>query len=320
MKTNGKNKYLAFTGGVGGAKLCVGLSKILNAYEIAFVVNTGDDFIHLDFPICPDLDSLMYALSAENNEELGWGRKGETWNFLRSFAELGGENWFQLGDRDLAIHVMRKQLLREGLTLSEVTSELYQRFGISHAVLPMTNEQVATKIQSQGELKSFQKYFVREKCEPKIEKIVYHGSEHAKPVPAVLEKLKDPNLSGVIICPSNPFLSIDPILSLETIKSALLGLDVPVIAVSPIIHGSAVKGPTDKIMAELGFNQSALGVAEHYDNLITHFVLDNADVNLRSEIEKLGLSVLVCNTLMKTLDDKTELAENVIKFTKNTPI
>ena len=317
MKTNGKNKYLAFTGGVGGAKLCVGLSKILSAYEIAFVVNTGDDFVHLDFPICPDLDSLMYALSAENNEELGWGRKGETWNFLRSFAELGGENWFQLGDRDLAIHVMRKQLLREGLTLSEVTSELYQRFGISHAVIPMTNEQVATKIQSQGELKSFQKYFVREKCEPKIEKIVYHGSEHAKPVPAVLEKLKDPSLSGVIICPSNPFLSIDPILSLETIKSALLGLDVPVIAVSPIIHGSAVKGPTDKIMAELGFNQSALGVAEHYDNLITHFVLDNADVNLRSEIEKLGLSVLVCNTLMKTLDDKTELAENVIKFIEN---
>ena len=282
MKTNSKNRYLAFTGGVGGAKLCVGLSKILSAYEIAFVVNTGDDFIHLDFPICPDLDSLMYALSAENNEELGWGRKGETWNFLRSFAELGGENWFQLGDRDLAVHVMRKQLLQEGLTLSEVTTELYQRFGISHAVIPMTNEQVATKIQSQGELKSFQKYFVREKCEPKIEKIVYHGSEHAKPAPGVLERLKDPNLSGVIICPSNPFLSIDPILSLETIKSALLGLDVPVIAVSPIIHGSAVKGPTDKIMAELGFNQSALGVAEHYDNLITHFVLDNADVNLRS--------------------------------------
>ena len=320
MKTNGKNRYLAFTGGVGGAKLCVGLSKILSAYEIAFVVNTGDDFIHLDFPICPDLDSLMYALSAENNEELGWGRKGETWNFLRSFAELGGENWFQLGDRDLAVHVMRKQLLREGLTLSEVTSELYQRFGISHAVLPMTNEQVATKIESQGELKSFQKYFVREKCEPKIEKIVYHGSEHAKPVPAVLEKLKDPNLSGVIICPSNPFLSIDPILSLETIKSVFLSLDVPVIAVSPIIHGNAVKGPTDKIMTELGFNQSALGVAEHYDNLITHFVLDNADVNLRSEIEKLGLSVLVCNTLMKTLDDKIELADNVIKFIKNTSI
>ena len=320
MKTDTKNKYLAFTGGVGGAKLCVGLSKILSANEIAFVVNTGDDFTHLDFPICPDLDSLMYALSAENNEELGWGRKGETWNFLRSFAELGGENWFQLGDRDLAVHVMRKQLLREGLTLSEVTSELYQRFGISHAVIPMTNEQVATKIQSHGELKSFQKYFVRERCEPKIEKIIYHGSEHAKPVPAILEKLRDPNLSGVVICPSNPFLSIDPILSLETIKSALLSLDVPVIAVSPIINGSAVKGPTDKIMAELGFNQSALGVAEHYDNLITHFVLDNADVNLRSEIEKLGLNVLVCNTLMKTLDDKTELAENVINFTKNTPI
>ena len=169
MKTNGKNKYLALTGGVGGAKLCVGLSKILSAYEIAFVVNTGDDFTHLDFPFCPDLDSLMYALSAENNEELGWGRKGETWNFLRSFAELGGENWFQLGDRDLAIHVMRKQLLREGLTLAEVTNKLYQRFGISHTVIPMTNEQVATKIQSQGELKSFQKYFVKEKCEPKIE-------------------------------------------------------------------------------------------------------------------------------------------------------
>ena len=320
MKTNSKSKYLAFTGGVGGAKLCVGLSKILNAYDIAFVVNTGDDFTHLDLPICPDLDSLMYALSAQNNEELGWGRKGETWNFLRSFAELGGENWFQLGDRDLAIHVMRKQLLREGFTLAEVTSKLYQRFGISHAVIPMSNDQVATKIQSQGELKSFQKYFVKEKCEPKIEKIVYHGSKHAKPVPTLLEKLRDPDLSGVVICPSNPFLSIDPILSLETIKSALLSLNVPVVAVSPIIHGSAVKGPTDKIMGELGFNQSALGVAEHYDNLITHFVLDNEDVNLRPEIEKLGLSVLVCNTLMKTLDDKTQLADNVIKFIKNSSI
>ena len=320
MKTNGNNKYLALTGGVGGAKLCVGLSKILNAYEIAFVVNTGDDFTHLDFPICPDLDSLMYALSAENNEELGWGRKGETWNFLMSFAELGGENWFQLGDRDLAVHVMRKQLLGKGLTLAEVTSELYQRFGISHAVIPMTNEQVATKIQSQGELQSFQKYFVKEKCEPKIEKIVYHGSKHAKAVPAVLEKLKEPDLSGVVICPSNPFLSIDPILSLETIKSALLSLEVPVVAVSPIIQGSAVKGPTEKIMGELGFTQSALGIAEHYDNLITHFVLDNEDVNLRLEVEKLGLNVLVCNTLMKSLDDKTELADNVIKLIKNTSI
>ena len=320
MNTNCKKKYLALTGGVGGAKLCVGLSRILNPSQVVFVVNTGDDFTHLDFSICPDLDTLMYALSAENNEELGWGRKGETWNFLRSFAELGGENWFQLGDKDLAVHVMRKQLLRLGLTLSEVTGELCQRFGISHAVIPMTNEQVATKIQSQGELKSFQKYFVKEKCEPKVEKIMYHGSGHAKPVPAVLEQLGDPDLSGVVICPSNPFLSIDPILSIEAIKSALLSLDVPIVAVSPIIDGSAVKGPTDKIMGELGVSQSSLGVAEHYDDLITHFVLDNKDESLRSDIEALGLRVLVCNTFMKTLDEKAVLADNVIRFIEKSSV
>ena len=149
MNANSHKKYLALTGGVGGAKLCVGLAKILNPDEITFVVNTGDDFTHLDFPICPDLDTLMYALSGESNEELGWGRKGESWNFLESYSALGGDNWFRLGDKDLAVHLMRKQLSVDGLTLDVVTAELYQRFGIYHQAIPMSNHKVSTMIRAE---------------------------------------------------------------------------------------------------------------------------------------------------------------------------
>ncbi|MEC9248498.1 MAG: 2-phospho-L-lactate transferase [Pseudomonadota bacterium] len=306
--------YVALTGGVGGAKLCLGLTSLLDKSKVSFIVNTGDDFKHLGLHISPDLDTLMYTLSGESNEDLGWGRKDESWNFLKSFSRLGGDSWFSLGDKDLAVHIMRDRLLSKGLSLSVVTTDLYQRFGIKYSVLPMTDDRVATKVLVKGKEKSFQEYFVKEKCGPIIERVVYKGASEASPSEGIERLLSDTKLSGIIICPSNPFLSIDPILSVKKIKEKLKNLDVPIVAVSPIIAGQSVKGPTSKIMEELGVKPSALGIAEHYGALISGFVLDEADRVLKSKIESLGLKVLVCNTLMKTLDEKVELADNVLQF------
>ena len=306
--------YVALTGGVGGAKLCLGFTKILDKSEISFIVNTGDDFKHLDLHISPDLDTLMYTLSGESNETLGWGRKKETWNFLESLGSLGGENWFNLGDKDLAVHVKRTQMLSENIPLSEVTTHLYRKFGIEHKAIPMSDSKVPTKVIIDGEEKSFQEYFVKERCAPIIQKVVYQDANLAEYSTDVNKVLDDPALSGIIICPSNPFLSIGPILSIPQIKRKLESLKVPIVAVSPIIAGEAIKGPTGKIMKELGLKQTAAAVADHYGVLISGFVLDEMDKSLLSAVELLGPRVLLTNTLMKTLDEKVELADNIVQF------
>ena len=313
-------RYLALSGGVGGAKLALGLSRLLGADELTVLVNTGDDFEHLGLRICPDLDSLTYALSGLSNQTVGWGQKDETWQCLDALGRLGGEDWFRLGDRDLATHILRSEWLRAGQNLTEVTAKLCAALEIKTEVLPMSNDSVATEIICQsGESLSFQHYFVRERCEPPIQDVRFKGIDQAALNPKAAALLDGPSpLDGVIICPSNPFVSVRPILDLDQMAGRLIEHKAPVIAVSPIVSGLAIKGPAAKMMEEMQLPQSALGVAEyyvqHYPKVLDGFVLDVQDEHSASDIERLGLKVLVTNTMMHSLEDRCQLADNVLSF------
>mgnify|MGYP000892842051 CR=1 FL=1 len=308
------SKYLAITGGVGGAKLALGLSKILTPAELAFVVNTGDDFQHIGLHVSPDVDTLMYTLAGLDNPETGWGRVGESWNFIETFAGLGGESWFNLGDRDLAVHARRTQLLRAGHSLSDVIHLLYAANSIPFTTWPMSDDPAPTRVLTDAGELDFQHYFVRERCQPVVKKINLAAAGRALANPKVLEFLSDPDLAGVVICPSNPFLSIDPLLAMPELRSALAATQAPVIAISPLVGGDAVKGPTAKIMRELGLPQDAGEIASHYGDLLDGFVLDQTDADLEIKITHSGLAVRVAQTFMQTLDDRVDLAQTALGF------
>ena len=305
---------VALSGGVGGAKLALGLSRILAPAQLDVIVNTGDDFEHLGLTICPDLDTLTYTLAGLNNTETGWGRAGETWTFMASLRALGGESWFQLGDGDLAIHVERTRRLAAGEPLSRVTAELTARLGIELSVIPMSDDPVRTFVETAAGVLAFQHYFVRDQCAPEVTGFEFRGAKTATPSPMALGALADPALDAVVICPSNPFISIDPILAVPGLRGAIEDAAAPVIAVSPIVGGKAIKGPTAKMMLELGVTQSAASVARHYDGLIDGFVLDSEDAASGDEIRALGLDVLTTNTVMQSLEDRVSLAADVLEF------
>jgi len=307
-------RILAFTGCVGGAKLALGLSTLLGPEELAFVVNTGDDFRHLGFPVSPDIDTLVYTLSGTCNTETGWGRRDESWQLMQALKEIGGESWFALGDKDLAMHVERRRLLKEGLTIGEVTASLAKSFGIAHRIFPMSNEQVQTRVLTDHGRMDFQHYFVREKCEPVVRGFEFEGSAQAQINPDILKWLTSPGLNGIILCPSNPYVSIDPILSIPGIREQLITCQVPVIAVSPVVGGAAIKGPTVKMMQELGIPNAADSVASHYADFLDGFVLDIEDSALTTEVEALGLASTVTQTVMKTLDDRINLGRICLEF------
>ena len=308
------SKYLAITGGVGGAKLALGLSHILGPSELAFLVNTGDDFEHLGLHVSPDIDTLMYTLSGLSNPETGWGRAGESWHFIESLRELGGETWFKLGDRDLAVHVRRTTLLEEGRRLTDVTAALFRAVGIEHQALPMSDAPVRTMINTDAGQLAFQHYFVRERCEPVVRGFAYDGADSAQAVPEFDAWMADADLAGVIICPSNPFLSIDPIFAIAGIKQTLLDCKAPVVAVSPIVDGVAIKGPTAKIMAELDVPTDAAAIAAHYGPLLDGFIIDEADRALETAIRAAGLDVVATQSVMRTLDDKIDLAHTALEL------
>ncbi len=317
--TNGsaKGMYLAISGGVGGAKLALGLSHLLSPAELAIVTNTGDDFDHLGLRICPDLDTVMYTLADLNNKEQGWGLAGETWNFLAALKKFDGETWFQLGDRDLATHVMRTHLLGTGMSLSQVTGELCRYLGVQHAVFPMTDSHVSTGVKlKDGETLPFQHYFVRDRCEPEVKGFQFTGIQQAEPSAGFSACLKDPELQAVIICPSNPFVSVDPVLALPGIRNQLHEIAAPVIAISPIVGGNALKGPTAKMMQELDMPRSALSVANHYGDLLDGFVLDSVDAELRPQLEDLGIATIATSTVMITLEDRIQLAADTLSFAR----
>jgi LPPG:FO 2-phospho-L-lactate transferase len=317
MATNVNNssqrKILALSGGVGGAKLVLGLSRVLAADELTIVANTGDDFEHLGLHISPDLDTVMYTLAGLNNQEQGWGLAGETWSMLAAMEQLGGESWFRLGDRDIATHLRRTELLAAGKTLTEVTAELCQQLSLSQTLLPMSDDSVRTFVDTErGEL-AFQHYFVREQCAPAVRGFSFRGLESANPNPALMNLLNDDILEAVIICPSNPFVSIDPILKLPGVTEALKRSSAKVIAVSPIVSGMAIKGPAAKMMRELSMPVTADAVAHYYGDLLDLFVIDESDVTLGKSIEQRGVSVATTPTVMKTIEDREHLARFVLE-------
>ncbi len=310
----GGGRVLALCGGVGGAKLALGLYSTLAAGQLTLLVNTGDDFEHLGLHVSPDLDTVLYTLAGLSDPVRGWGRADETWNFMSALDELGGEPWFSLGDRDLALHVERTRRLRAGEALSAVTAELARRLKVTAAIVPMTDDPVRTIVHTPEGPLPFQQYFVRHRCEPVIDRISFSGAGEARPNPALLAALTDPELAAIVICPSNPYLSIDPILAVPGIRQALRQAAVPVIAVSPIIGGQAVKGPTAKIMAELGIGNTSAAIAEHYRGLIDGLLIDAADGAEAAEAGCAGIRVELTQTLMQSLDDRRSLAAAVLAF------
>ena len=306
---------LALAGGVGGGKFCRGLTAVLPPNQLAVVVNTADDFVHLGLHVSPDIDSVLYALADQNDLERGWGLAGETWNFMAALERLGGETWFRLGDRDLATHVLRTEALAAGRTLSEVTAMLARRLDIAHVVVPMTDNAVRSIVDTDEGPLDFQDYFVRRQCQPKFRGVTFQGIAHAEPSEGFRRALD--RTQAIVITPSNPFVSVDPILALPGIKDALLQSRRPVVAVSPIVGGKAVKGPLAKMMRERGVEPSALGVARHYGRLVDGWVIDSVDRDLAPAIEALGCRVKVCNTMMRTLDDKRHLAHDAMALAFN---
>ena len=305
-----RRRWVALSGGVGGAKLSLGLAQVLGD-RLTVIVNTGDDFEHLGLHVSPDIDTAIYTLAGLVNPETGWGRRDETWTFMRAIAELGGPSWFNLGDGDLAMHVERTRRLRAGGSLTDVCAFVGARLGIAARVIPMSDDSVRTFVETEGRTLGFQEYFVGEQCRPIVSDIRFDGAAQARPAAAALAALSDPDLGGIIICPSNPYLSVDPILAIPGFANALRARKAPVIAVSPIIGGKAIKGPAAKIMGELGIAPDAVSVAKHYAGLIDGFVVDRADADLAGRIE---VTTLAVNTLMRTLDDKVALARDCLSF------
>ncbi|MSQ72590.1 MAG: 2-phospho-L-lactate transferase [Betaproteobacteria bacterium] len=304
---------LALAGGVGGAKMAAGLHRLLGE-GLTVAVNTGDDFEHLGLSISPDLDTVMYTLAGMNNPLTGWGIAGETWEFMGMLERLGGETWFRLGDRDLAVHVERTRRLAAGETLSAVTAALCTRLGILGTIAPMSDQPVRTMVESdRGEL-AFQDYFVRLKCEPVVRTLRFAGAAQAAPGAPFAAALADTSLAGIVICPSNPYLSVQPILEVPGVAAALRARRVPAIAISPIVGGRALKGPAAKIMRELGREISAREIARHYAGLIDGLVIDDADAALAPDIAGLGVQALVTGTVMENVATSIDLAERSLAF------
>lgn len=300
---------VALAGGVGGAKLATGLQAVLPPGNLTVIVNTADDFEHWGLNICPDLDTVTYNLAGLHNPETGWGRVDESFSTLASMSHLGGEDWFRLGDKDLAIHLRRTEWLRQGVSLTEVTERLRRSLGIPSCILPMSDTPVRTLVHTEDGDLPFQHYFVRQRCEPMVIDLTFVGAADARLTDAVQEALATAAL--VIFCPSNPYLSLDPILSIPGLRQQLRRMSAPKIAVSPIIGGQAVKGPAAKMMRELGQSISPLTVVDHFDGLLTGFVLDQEDAVIKDAVD---LPTLVTNTLMSDLASKVQLAEQVLDF------
>lgn len=309
--------FLAFAGGVGGAKLARGLVEVLAPEELFIAVNTGDDFEHLGLHVSPDLDTVMYTLADCQNPETGWGQAGETWQFMDALKRLGGETWFLLGDRDLATHIERTRRLGAGDTLSDITADFCRRLGINHAVVPATDQPVRTVVTTDVGRLSFQDYFVRHKGAPKVIDIAFDGRRDATPNTRLQTLLDDDALEGIILCPSNPFLSVMPILSVPGIRPALEGRRVPLVAVSPIVGGKAIKGPAADIMRSFEIEVSAAGIAKVYGDLLDGLIIDTVDADLAETIANGGPEVLVTDTVMNSVADSTDLAHAAVSFARS---
>ncbi|KRR07945.1 2-phospho-L-lactate transferase [Bradyrhizobium jicamae] len=305
-----EGRVVALCGGVGGAKLALGLQHVLGE-RLTVIVNVADDFEHLGLNISPDLDTVLYTLGGLSDPRRGWGRSDESWNFMEALKEIGGETWFLLGDRDMAMHVERTRRRLSGESLTAIAIDVARRFGIRSNVLPITNDKLSTIVVStEGELE-FQRYFVGRRCEPAVKQIRFRGAESARMTEEVLQSLDAEDLGLIIVGPSNPYLSIDPILAVPGATEKLRAARVPVIAISPIIGGQAIKGPTRKIMDELGLQATNGEISRHYAGLIDGLVIDTTDAAGAAD---LGIDVHVAPTLMTDLQSKITLAEHALVF------
>lgn len=300
--------YTVITGGVGGAKLVDGLYRLLPKNSLTAIVNTGDDFNHLGLAISPDIDTLLYTLSGKANQQLGWGREGESWNFMATLRSLGGPDWFNLGDGDLALHIMRSSLLAQGKSLSEVTQYFTNQWGLSLRILPMSDDKVATWIDTPEGALSFQSYFVERQCRPVVQSIRFEGSKSAKPAKGALEAIMESE--AIFIAPSNPYLSVDPLLAIPEIKAALINTQAPIVAISPIVDGKAVKGPTAKLMGELDIAVSNDSIARHYGAFLNGLVIHQGDVPPNR-----NLLVSATDTMMHDAQDRQRVARCALDMT-----
>jgi LPPG:FO 2-phospho-L-lactate transferase len=305
---------VALAGGVGGAKMAFGLSRVLPPEQLTIIVNTADDFEHLGLHVAPDLDTVMYTLAGLANPETGWGLAGETWGFMSAIERLGGPSWFRLGDHDIATHVLRSERLRAGERLTEVTAELCAALGIRCAVLPMSDDPVRTMVETPTGILPFQEYFVHLKCEPAVRGFSFAGAATAKPSERALAALAQ--AEAIVFCPSNPFVSVAPILAVAGLDKAIRTAKAPIVAVSPIIGGAAVKGPAAKMMLELGLDVSVVGIASHYRKLVDGLVLDEADAVLAPAVEATGLRASVMPTLMRNDADRIRLAQATLDWVR----
>lgn len=303
-------RVVYLSGGVGGAKLALGLSHLLPPERLTIVANTGDDFEHLGFPVCPDIDTLIYTLSGLANPALGWGRRDETSAFMETVRQLGGPDWFFLGDRDLAMHAERRRRMAEGQSLTEITTALAGALGVEHPILPMTDTPAPTIVETADGPLAFQDYFVRLRAGPAVTGFTLHGGRMVAPSPAVLAAIAAADL--IVIGPSNPYISIDPILELAGMNATLRQTSAPVAVISPIVGGKAIKGPTAKMMAELGRESSVASVAAHYRELASVLVIDAADADQTAGLAELVPRVSIANTVMRTLEDRIALARHVL--------
>lgn len=301
---------VALAGGVGAARLLKGLVQIIPTQNLVIVGNTGDDVELYGLHISPDLDIVMYTLAGIVDEAKGWGVAGDTFHCLQMLAELGFETWFKLGDRDLAIHIVRTKLLKEGMTLSQATAELCRMLGVKAKLTPMSNDPVRTKVVSGQLCLNFQEYFVKRGTRDEVTDVLFEGAEKAKPAPGILEAIRE--AERVVVCPSNPVLSISPILSISMIRNELKNTKAYVVGVSPIVGGKAIKGPADRIMASMGLEASAYGVAKFYEDFLDHFIIDKVDENQKERIEALGVKATVTDTIMRSLEDSIRLARVIM--------
>lgn len=302
-------KVAVLTGGVGGAKFVLGLSRCAEVSRLTAIVNTGDDFRHLGLHVSPDIDTLLYTLSGQDNLTQGWGREAESWNCMGQLKSLGGPTWFRLGDGDLALHILRTARLHEGASLSRVTGDFARTWGIAVEVLPMSDDPVATWLDTDEGPLAFQNYFVERACRPAASAIRFEGAQSARPAPGVLAAIAEAD--AVFVAPSNPFLSIDPILAVPGLREALAGTTAPVIAVSPLVGGKAVKGPTAKLMAELGLAPTNPVIAHHYQPLLDGLIHDVSDPPATDVASRAEL------TLMASLDDKVRVARAALAFARD---
>lgn len=300
---------VVLTGGVGGAKLVLGLTRIMPPEQISVIVNTGDDFRHLGLAISPDIDTLLYTLAGKANAAQGWGRENESWAFMEVLRSLGGADWFQLGDGDLALHVLRTMRLAKGETLSTITRDFARAWGLGINILPMTDDPVSTLLSTDEGVLAFQNYFVERRCAPVVRSIGFKGASGAKAAPDVVEALTSRDTSAILIAPSNPYLSIDPILAVPEISAALRAATAPIVAVSPIVGGQAVKGPTAKLMNEFGATVSPHAIAQHYDGIIDGLLVDERD-----GVDGVMIPTASADTMMIALEDRMRVASAALKL------